>query len=106
MIQTINLHNFRDAFRSMDRGDQFSYEGQEILFNWLEQYEVDSGEPVELDVISFCCDFQEDSEDIIRSYYKDSIDEGQDIEEFLHENTQVLGSHEKNGSKYFIYMQF
>ena len=106
MHQSINEYQFRDAFHNMDRGDQFSYEGLGLLFNWLEQYEVDTGEPVDLDVIALCCDFSEDSEAIIRGSYKHMMEEGDDIEEFLNDNTMIVGSHEKDGSKYFIYQQF
>lgn len=106
MHQSINEYQFRDAFRSMGRGDQFTYEGLNILFNWLEQYEVDTGEKVELDVIALCCDFSEDSEDIIRGSYADMIDEGEDIEDFLNDNSLVIGSHEMDGVKYYIYQQF
>lgn len=106
MYQSINQSEFRSAFHSMGRGDQFTYEGLNILFNALEQYEIDNGQPFELDVISLCCDFSEDSEDIIRGSYSHMLEEGDDIEEFLNDNTWVLGSHEMNGSKYFIYQQF
>lgn len=103
MYQSINLSEFRTAFHNMGRGDQFSYEGLEILFESLENTD---GEEMELDVIAFCCDYSEDSEDIIRSSYSHMLEEDDDIEEFLNDNTWVLGSHEKNGSKYFIYQQF
>lgn len=106
MYQSINQSEFRSAFHSMGRGDQFTYEGLNILFNALEQYEIENGQPFELDVISLCCDFSEDSEDIIRGSYSHMLEEGDDIEEFLNDNTWVLGSHEMNGSKYFIYQQF
>ena len=59
MKQTIDVYGFRRAFERTDRKDQFSYEGLEALFNWLEQYEDDTGEETELDVIALCCDFTE-----------------------------------------------
>jgi hypothetical protein len=102
MKQTINETQFRDAFYSM-RPDNFTYEGLAILFEALENTD---GEEMELDVIAFCCDYSEDSEAIIRGSYKHIIEDDQDIEEFLNDNTWVLGSHEKDGSKYFIYQQF
>jgi len=37
MKQTINLYQFRDAFRDCSRKDNFSYEGLESLFNWFEE---------------------------------------------------------------------
>jgi hypothetical protein len=43
----------------MGRGDQFSYEGLIALFDYLEMLEDDIGEPIELDVISLCCEYSE-----------------------------------------------
>lgn len=106
MYQSINVYNFRDAFHNMGRGEQFSYEGLEVLFDGLEQYEADTGESVELDVIGLCCDFSESSQDEIKEYYSHMIEEEEDIEEFLEANTWVLGMHEKDGVKYYIYKQF
>jgi hypothetical protein len=59
MYQTVNFSDFCDAFRSMDRNENFSYEGKRALFDYLEQYEEDVGEPWELDVIGLCCDWTE-----------------------------------------------
>lgn len=50
---------FADAFRRMGREDQFSREALEALFNYLEEYEQDTGEDLELDVIGLCCEFTE-----------------------------------------------
>jgi len=106
MYQTINEYSFRDAFQQI-RPDNFSYEGLTILFEGLEKYEVDNAEPFELDVISICCDFSESSEAEIKDYYSNLVSEyDTDIEGFLHDNTWVLGSHEVEGVKYFIYQQF
>jgi hypothetical protein len=59
MINTINKYEFSDAFQKMGRGDQFSYEGLIALFDYLEILEDDIGEPIELDVISLCCEYSE-----------------------------------------------
>jgi hypothetical protein len=59
MKQSINEYQFRDAFHKMGRGEQFSYDGLTALYNYLEQYEDDIGEEIELDVIALCCDFTE-----------------------------------------------
>ena len=72
MKTTVSLHDFREAFRSCGRADQFSHEALEVLFDYLEQYEDDMGEELELDVIALCCDFSEDTAQDIASYY--SID--------------------------------
>jgi hypothetical protein len=103
MYQSINQHDFRNAFQNI-RPNNFSYEGLEILFNGLEQYESDADQKMELDVIAICCDFSEMALNEIKASY--DIEEGEEAEEFLSDNTWVLGSHEKNGIKYFIFQQF
>jgi hypothetical protein len=44
MKRTINVYQFRDAFRDMDRMAGWSYEGLGVLFEYLEQYEDSCGE--------------------------------------------------------------
>ena len=64
MIQTVNLHDFRKAFQEI-RPNNFSYEGLEVLFNYLEEMEPQ----YQLDVIAICCDFTECTlDDFIKSY--------------------------------------
>ena len=43
MKQTINFYNFSDAFRKAGRADQFTYEGQRAIFDYLEEYEDSTG---------------------------------------------------------------
>jgi len=112
MYQTINESEFRSAFHSCGRGEQFSYEGLTILFEGLEQYEVDNAEPFELDVIALCCDFSELTEEEIQRQYgiehdiEDESDLAKAVESYLNDNTWVLGSHEKDGMKHYIFQQF
>ena len=97
MIQTINLHDFRNAFRSC-RPENFSYDGLEILFDYLEQYEEDTGEQVELDVIALCCDFAEDSPESIAEYYSIDIagltdeETAEKVRDYLEENGAYVGA--------------
>ena len=58
MIQTISLYDFREAFRNC-RPNNFTYNGLAALFEYMEAYEDDAGEQVELDVIGICCEFSE-----------------------------------------------
>lgn len=75
MKTTVNFSEFRDLFQQI-RPDNFSYEGLRHLFSWLEQYEEDTGEEMELDVIAICCDFSED-------YYQNIADQyGLDLSEY------------------------
>ena len=58
MIQTINEWDFRNAFKSI-RPDNFSYDGLKALYDYFEQYEDATGDPIELDVIALCCEYVE-----------------------------------------------
>ena len=84
MKQTIkNVYQFRDAFAEAGRKDQFSYEGLQVLWDYLEGYEQDTGEELECDVIGFCCDFCEDTDENIRRDF--SIDKDKDVQDALNE---------------------
>ena len=74
MKQTVYLYDFQDAFNRV-RPNNFSREGQEVLFNYLEQYEDDTGEEIELDVIALCCDYEELSLSDLLKTYDDITDE-------------------------------
>jgi predicted ArsR family transcriptional regulator len=98
MKQTVYLGDFRDAFRNMDRGEQFSYEGLGMIYDWFEQMEDDMGTEIELDVIAICCDFsEEDWSDIAENYEieldaDDSDEENMNrVVEHLEQNTSVVG---------------
>ena len=92
MYQAVNIHDFRNAFQAYDRQANFSYEGQQLLFDWLEDYEDATGETMELDVIALCCDFTEaDLEDINQDYSK-SFETLEDAAEWLEDQTAVVGT--------------
>lgn len=100
MKTTVDLHDFREAFRTMGRTDNFSREGLEMLFDYLEQYESGSGEELELDVVGICCDFYEqDARDIAAEYDLDvdlaDTDEAgaaEMVAEALQDQTNVIGT--------------
>jgi len=55
MKRTIDYYDFVDEFNRYDRADNFSRDGLNQLFNYME--EVNS--EYELDVIALCCDFSQ-----------------------------------------------
>ena len=59
MYITVDFSMLSDAFRRMGREDQFSREALEALFEYIENYEEDTGIRVELDVIGLCSEFTE-----------------------------------------------
>ena len=80
MKTTINQTDFIDAFKKL-RPDNFSYEGLDALYNYIENLEQDTGEEFELDVIAFCCSYSEykDLEEYKQNY--SSINSIKDIED-------------------------
>ena len=97
MIQQVTRSMFQDAFRDMNRKENFSYEGLNLLFDYLEEMDPN----YDLDVIALCCEYSEETEEEIRENY--SIDEGESVEDYLNENTSIVGQ-TKSGS--FVYLQF
>ena len=76
MKQTVNFYEFRNAFKDYGREDNFSYAGLSVLFDYLTEYEEDTGAEVTLDVIALCCDFTESTiEDALNDYGLNSLEE-------------------------------
>jgi hypothetical protein len=60
MIKTLSVYDFVNEWNKWeDRKDTFTYEGKKALFDYLEQYEDSTGEPLELDIIALCCEYTE-----------------------------------------------
>ena len=87
MKSTVNIYDFRRGFEDSDRKDQFSYEGQEALFDYLEQFEDDTGQEVEFDVIGLCCEYTE--YDNLKELQEAYSDEYKTLE-YLEDTTQVI----------------
>ena len=91
MYQAVNIQNFRNAFQAYGRQDQFSYSALEEIFEYLEQYEEDTGEIIELDVIAICCEFNEADLDEINQNYGKSFESLDEANEWLVEQTSIVG---------------
>ena len=98
MKQTVNFCDFIQAFHNFNRYDQFGYEALQVLFEYLESYEEDTGEELELDVIALCCDYSADTVDDVASNYDIDLSECETDEErmetvteYLTDNTSVCG---------------
>jgi len=105
MKSTVSLSDFRDAFRDMDRKENFSYKGLELLYDMFEELDPDW----ELDVIAICCDFNEDDWESIADNYDIDLEDCEDedekekaVEEYLSENTFLVGKTAAG----FIYQAF
>lgn len=111
MKTSVNFSQFCDAFRDMDRNENFSYEAKRALFEFIEEMDDQCGTETELDVIALCCEYAESSiEDLISDYNIDVTEaEGDEdeihslVEEYLNDHTMVVSSLD-DGS--FVYAQF
>ena len=88
MKKTVNLWNFQDAFRDMNRQDNFSYEGQKALFEYLECYEEETEQEIELDVIALCCEFTEYEN--IKEYNEAYNENAEDIQDIEYNTTVIM----------------
>jgi len=59
MKTTVSKHDFCQAFTDYNREANFTWEGRQALYDYLEELESDTGTEMELDVIAICCDFSE-----------------------------------------------
>jgi hypothetical protein len=114
MKTTVSRYDFERAFADADRKENFSYEGLNALFDYLESYEEETGQEIELDVIALCCDYTEDTvAEIARDYSIDLNDadpEADDYEDqckeivrdYLTDHTSVVG----DTADGFVYLSF
>jgi len=105
MVITINKNDFIQAFKDAGREDQFSLDALTVLFYHLEEWESQMSEPMELDVIALCCDYEEyDSLEDFQADYGDEYVSLEDIEERTLVLRKALG--DINGDKGFVIQKF
>ena len=91
MIAQVNFCDFTDAFKSMGRKDQFSYDGLRVLFAYLEEWESDLGSPLELDVVALCCEWVEEPiKDALENYDLETLKELEDATTVLRINEETI----------------
>ena len=57
MIETVSEYTFTDVMATKDNG--FSYEGSKALYNYLNDYEQDTGTQIEFDPVALRCEYTE-----------------------------------------------
>tara|TARA_R110000822_G_scaffold32188_1_gene92638 strand:+ start:363 stop:686 length:324 start_codon:yes stop_codon:yes gene_type:complete len=107
MTTSVSIYDFKDAFRSI-RPNNFSSEGLDTLFEYLEQYEEDTDTEMELDVIAICCDFNESTIAEALSYYDlETIEELEDSTLVMYVDDQPKDFDLSiDGDKLIIYQNF
>ena len=98
MKTTIDFADFREAFRRYDRESSYSREGLMMLFDYLESYEEEAGEEIELDVIAICCEYDENHWENVASSYSINLTECDDeedkieaVRDYLNDHTTLVG---------------
>ena len=106
MLMTINLSDFRTEWARSSRAESFSYEGLEILFDFLEEVEPDH----DLDLVALDSAYAESNlEDLIRDYgyAMDEEDEEEltldNFADYIGRESTVLGT-TSHGT--IVYLQF
>lgn len=86
MKKTIYKNDFIKAFEDYGRGKQFSDEGFTALFDYFTQYEEETGQEIELDVIAICTGFDEYSS---FEEFQESYPDVKSLEE-IYENFTII----------------
>jgi NAD(P)H-dependent FMN reductase len=87
MKQSINFYQFAEQFQAV-RPNSFSREGLIALWEYLEQFEEDTGHEIEFDVIALCGDFTE--YDSLADYQQDYSDNAEDYTAAITENNGLI----------------
>lgn len=95
MKKNINKYDFIREFDHYNRSDNFSVEGREALFDYLEEIDED----LVIDVIAICCDFSEYSN---LAEFQSDYGEGYESIEDIEDCTTVIRINEDS----FIIQQF
>lgn len=80
MIKRINSHyELIKEFEEMGRGNQFSLEGFEVLFDLITEWEDSTGEELEIDVIGLCGQFSELTKKELMQDYSLTVEDLEDL---------------------------
>ena len=112
IIQTVDTAcEFKQAFKTYGREDNFSYNGLRALFDYLEQLSNDMGEDITLEVVGLCCDYSEENyKDIANNYNidlssadSDENEEKQIVIDYLQYRTIYVGEGNDNSLVYQVF---
>lgn len=117
LVLSVNESLFVDMFRKYNRIDNFTYQGLQELFEYLENLSDDLGEPIELDVIGLCCEYYEgNAQDLVNDYkseLKEMLDDDYyngDLDmiagEWLQDNGLLISEYNVNGVTHFLYRAY
>jgi hypothetical protein len=103
MKTTVTFRDFVQAFKDMDRENQFSIDALNMIFEHIEQIEDETGEDYEFDVIAICCEYAEATwQEIANDYllHEVELDDEQDHEgrviEYLEDEGVFIGKSDES----------
>ena len=100
ITETLTKSQFSDAFYKMGRGNQFSYEAKNLIYDYLD--ELDN---YELDVIGICCEFAE--YETLKEFQNDYGKEYESFDDIENETTVIYcDNSEQHPELPFIIQQF
>ena len=102
MKTTMNFYDFSRWFEQV-RPNNYSRAGLRALFDYLEEYEEDTGEQIEFDPIALCCEYTE-YEDLDEFKANYTCEKYQDIEDWEGINDYTITI--PVGEKSFIIQNF
>ena len=91
MKQYVSVDMFRDRFLSSDTyKNNFTYDGLAALFEYLEQYEEDTNEEIDFDMVALACGYSEyeSALDAVEQY-NGAVEENKDFDEEDKENASL-----------------
>lgn len=91
MKQYVSRFDFQDAFlKSETYKNNFSYEGLNALFDYLEEYEEETGEEIDFDMVALACEYSEyeSALDAVEQY-NGAVEENKDFDEEDKENASL-----------------
>lgn len=117
LVLSVNESLFIDMFRKYNRIDNFTYQGLQELFNYLDDLADEMDEPIELDVIGLCCEYYEGNAQDIVNDYKSELEEMLNddyyegdldmiVGEYLQDQGMLISEYDVNGVKHFLYRAF
>ena len=91
LIKKVTFNDFIEEFKNYGREEAFTYQGKKALYDYLNELSESIEEPIELDIISICCNFTEYEDlDQFNNDYSYSIGEDiEDIEEIQQYTTVI-----------------
>jgi uncharacterized alpha/beta hydrolase family protein len=87
MIQRVTETDFLRAFEGSQYKNNFSYEGLTTLYDYFINLEEDTGEEMELDIVSIACEFNEykNVQEYLENYSTDLMREDFETDEEFNE---------------------